>query len=64
MYGYHCEVCGASLDPGERCECESLTAEQQQEIKQRKEKAKASKPGNSKRRRKPYFMQYKTVYRR
>lgn len=23
MHGYHCERCGASLDPGERCTCES-----------------------------------------
>ena len=23
MHGYHCEKCGASLDTGERCTCES-----------------------------------------
>lgn len=23
MYGYECPDCGASLDPGEKCDCQS-----------------------------------------
>lgn len=29
MYGYTCDKCGANLDPGERCDCEDIKAEEQ-----------------------------------
>ena len=66
MYGYQCELCGASLDPGERCDCEDMTDEERCAMIRRRERAavtKADKPA-PKRKRKPYFIQHKTVYRR
>ena len=62
MHGYRCELCGASLDPGERCDCEDMTEGERRAMIRRRERSAASKADKPKR--KPYFIQYKTVYRR
>lgn len=37
MYGYICDKCGANLDPGERCDCEEVKAEEEKRWEQRME---------------------------
>lgn len=32
MYGYECPDCGASLDPGEKCDCQSEQPEIKKEL--------------------------------
>ena len=66
MHGYQCEICGASLDPGETCDCEKLTEEERQAmIRARERIRRMDKPtAKGRRRRRPYYIQFKTVYRR
>lgn len=37
MYGYECEVCGCSLDPGEGSMCDDCRDEQSYEVRRRKQ---------------------------